>query len=211
MKIAIATLSTPDFADIAEPGNIFKKRYCNHYGYDFHYTTEHIAPERHPSWSKIPFVQRLLPDYDWVVWMDADAYISIPTIRLEWFIEQAKGKPYIIGCIGKGINHGVWMLQNCEWSREFYVCVWNHPLDHKGGCDKYGRRLGAPWEEAAVKRIALQWCCNWHTLDRPYFTENKPGEELFILHLWGMRREQRHYLLPSLVMKWEKTYEEAGL
>lgn len=58
--------------------------YYHHYGV--------IDNSRHPSWSKLHVVARMLPWFDAVVWLDADAIILRP---FRWLVETACEKSEI--------------------------------------------------------------------------------------------------------------------
>ncbi len=48
--------------------------YCKYHGYEFH--PVHTEPDgtRHPAWNKIPAALSRLPQYDFLLCMDADAF-----------------------------------------------------------------------------------------------------------------------------------------
>ncbi|KAF2025413.1 hypothetical protein EK21DRAFT_116816 [Setomelanomma holmii] len=67
---------------------------ANHYlysmihGYDYRYFQAVNMPDHHATWIKPHIVKDLLPDYDFVVVIDADAVISHPEIPLEWMFNR---------------------------------------------------------------------------------------------------------------------------
>lgn len=52
-----------------------RARYAELHGYDVVEITQLLAPERPPSWSKIPLMQSSFREYSTLLWVDADAVI----------------------------------------------------------------------------------------------------------------------------------------
>ena len=49
--------------------------YAARHGWSAVISTEHLAPDRPPAWSKLRLVQQLLAEYEFVLWVDADAIV----------------------------------------------------------------------------------------------------------------------------------------
>ena len=81
MKIALCSLS--DREDIRGLSWPLMESYCKRHGYDFVTQTELIFTDRHPSWSKIPFLRRLIQTYDIVIWFDDDILLTQPDTHIE--------------------------------------------------------------------------------------------------------------------------------
>ncbi len=119
-KIAIATLYTPEIADFASITAAENKRYAESQGYQFYCELKTLDPTRHPAWSKIILVKRILtesPDCEWVFWIDADALITNHDRRLEEFIRD--DADFIVGAEAQVANHesspintGTFLLRN---------------------------------------------------------------------------------------------------
>ena len=132
MRIALLSYECPpaEHRNLSYPN---KKKYCTKHGYDFISNEKSLAPEYHPAWSKIPYLQKYLPEYDWVVWTDADTYVINSEIKLESFMENSKdmviqcdyeqkniwADPYI------GINSGVIFVKNSLASYGILENWWN--------------------------------------------------------------------------------------
>ncbi|CAG8633136.1 3744_t:CDS:2, partial [Scutellospora calospora] len=111
-----------------------KRRYAKKHGYSFVPRSEEyyqqIYKEREKVWRKIDVIEKVLPHYDWVFWLDMDAVIANQNISIEQLFEKFKKK------VGKGrfndinfvivrprndvmINAGVFLIKNSEWSENF--------------------------------------------------------------------------------------------
>ena len=108
--------------------NFYKinKLYCRKNNYDIikssqrvyrgrHYQT---IPERQPHWERFPLIIREIKKYDWVVWIDADAYFYVDAPPLEDIIEKydkeillSEDKERVAYPI---INTGVMLLKNTK-------------------------------------------------------------------------------------------------
>lgn len=75
MKIAVVTAFDESFEHLGCLAAENRQKYCRRLGYDCHILRDGFDKSRHPSWSKIKFVRRLLDSYDWVFWTDADSLI----------------------------------------------------------------------------------------------------------------------------------------
>jgi hypothetical protein len=122
MKIALATLYTAEIARMAELTNPSKRAYCERWGYDFACVEGTLDPDRPPAWSKVLLVRRLLDQYDWVFWLDADALIMNPDVALESLLDPRyslilvkQPGPDPFGNLH--LNTGSFFARSDEWSK----------------------------------------------------------------------------------------------
>ncbi len=101
-----------------------KQAYADRHGYDFLYETELLDPTRDGSWNKIPWLQKYLPCYEWLLWSDADCIISNGDIRLEDILGGAD-RDLVIGRDHQPcLNAGNFFIRNCAWSFDFLKRVY---------------------------------------------------------------------------------------
>jgi hypothetical protein len=209
---ALATIGTGAMRPVLDQSLHTFRRFGERHGYDVVVGGEEVIEDRAPAWNKVVLLQRLLPQYDYVLWIDADAIIlddSVdPTslmaaddyqalVRYVWNDEEC-------ACTG------VWLLRNVEKARAFLSAVWE-------GGDGYLRLH--PWEQAAAMRLlgysvdpdrfvaATEWtdgtlwlADEWDTI--PAFTQDRRLVPCRIRHYAretnGVRRHQmrtdRHVL-----------------
>ncbi len=124
-RFAILTLCVGDMRkSIGDYSAIGKRSYANKQGYDFIYATELLDPSRDGSWNKIPWIEKVLADYEWVMWSDADCLICNSDIRLEHIIGRCD-KDLIIGKDHQPcLNAGNFLIKNCDWSFDFLQRVY---------------------------------------------------------------------------------------
>jgi hypothetical protein len=123
--------------------------YSKKYNYDYLYVNDSYK-EINVYWRKIYKVLELLPNYDYVVWLDSDTIIT-QNIPLEKYINKYN-KDIIIGVdcwdqcsrINK-INAGVFIIKNSELSFKFLKeCVDIHSLKI-AKCEKDNKIVGSGW------------------------------------------------------------------
>lgn len=54
-----------------------KRRYADRHGYNFVARSTEFAQQksRHYNWGKIDIIQKVLPNYEWLIWLDTDSII----------------------------------------------------------------------------------------------------------------------------------------
>ncbi|RIA98999.1 Glycosyltransferase Family 34 protein [Glomus cerebriforme] len=113
-----------------------KREYAEKYGYAFvPRSTEFIQQiyqKRRAVWGKIDAIEKVLPYYEWLLWIDMDAIFVNRSISIEKLLkdceERAGGKKafekinlIIARPVGdKMINAGVFLVRNSDWARDFF-------------------------------------------------------------------------------------------
>eukprot|EP00760_Papus_ankaliazontas_P038900 PhM_4_TR9401/c0_g1_i1/m.70300 len=157
-RIAILTMNVAFGSDWIYPLSFRNKiAYAQEHGYDLIVEgPELVDTSRHVCWSKIPMLERWLPYYDWIMWMDGDAFFTDFSIRLESFLPTATSAsassssssssnpaPHqtdlVVGKDWNGINLGVFFIRNSEYSYRLLSEMWAMPRDH-----------WHPWEEQSA-------------------------------------------------------------
>lgn len=121
------------------------ERYAERHGYDLELRRELPAPERPPSWSRIPLILDLFERYELVVWIDADAAVvdhgtdiadELPARALLGMVAHEVDGQRIPNC-------GVWVLRRHRRVARFLEAVWRQTefLEHRW------------WENAAVLHL----------------------------------------------------------
>lgn len=196
MKIAFVTLAAgEEFSRMAALVNPAKRRYCSRFGYDFISFDQILDTSRPAAWSKIPAIQRVLPDYDWLFWCDTDAVLWNPDAGLRQFIVAAGPVDAIFQANQDGANSGLFFLRNCAWSFDFLEEIYrqeqfiHHPW----------------WENAAIIDLLTRDNVRSHVQLYPPrgphggFHGFRPGDDwdkIFIHHA-GLRGPGRMWLIEN--------------
>lgn len=126
-KIAVCSLYTSKIESFATHTTINFQDYCDRNNYDFICSNASLDLDRPLQWSKIKILQQNLKDYEWLMWIDADAAIMNKDIKIESIIDNNYN--IIIAredCRDKIIiNTGVFLIKNTEWSKNFLTSWYN--------------------------------------------------------------------------------------
>lgn len=142
-RIAVCTLAINDwYFNIVKYGVQTIRQYAEQHGYDFYLCNEVCSQEptvpgsQKPSvpesrgypWYKIKAIQKILSQYDFVFWIDADGFILRPEITAENFIQKyMQGKDLL--CTkdwNSTLNTGVMLVRNSPFSHALLYAVWNN-------------------------------------------------------------------------------------
>lgn len=196
MRVAFVTLwEGSDFGAMERLVAHNKRRYCASHGYDYLVFDSSLDSSRHPYWSKIRAVQRVLPDYDWVVWHDTDAVLWNDMVDLYPYF-RCDDIDFVVQEDNNFLNSGVFLLRNCRWSEAFMAEVYdqphllNHPLPEQEAMIQLVRR--SPWRERS--RVLP------HTRPQNGFHGFYPYSEwdkLFV-HFAGIKNELRLLLIENV-------------
>ena len=176
------TPSVPEWKELGELASQTMREYADRHGLDLKVFTDGFDLSRHPSWSKIQFIKKVLPDYEWVWWLDADAAITNQKIDVKSFLES---KADILVC--KDVeecmfNMGSFFIRNCPFSFGILDEMWNR--------EKWANK--ELWEQSALLDMVR---------------EGKMGDRLAIFNsreFNGMCdwHAERHRKIPNEALQW---------
>lgn len=121
-------------AEASLPSAENKRTYAKKHGYDFVARSAEFAQEefrhRRLVWGKIGAIQKVLPHYEWLLWMDMDALVANmdkdvrEIIRLAKELDTREGSEVSLIVArpqkDKMLNAGVMLIKNTEWSHRFW-------------------------------------------------------------------------------------------
>ncbi|MCO5581287.1 hypothetical protein L7F22_035166 [Adiantum nelumboides] len=135
--------------------------YCRLHDIDIFYNVAHLDANMQEYWSKIPLVRKLMlthPEMEWIWWMDSDAIITDMVFELP--LEKYRNHNLIVHGWEKevyekrawvGLNAGIYLIRNCQWSLEM-LDAWA-PMGPKG---KIREEAGKVLRDALVGRPAFE-------------------------------------------------------
>jgi hypothetical protein len=115
-QFAIATLYTPEIADVGARSSKVMAAYARRHGYQAIIARETMDASRPPAWSKLLLIEHFLanhPSCTWLMWIDADAVITNPAQRLEDLIDDDIDFLVAKDVANSPINTGVFFIRNC--------------------------------------------------------------------------------------------------
>lgn len=141
--------------------------FADRHGYDLDLRRQLTAPDRMPSWNKIPLILELFERYDLVLWLDADCAIVDPTDD----IAAELGPRHLMGMVaheyeGQVVpNCGVWVLRRHRSVQRLLERMWNRTeyVDHEWWenaalLDQLGYRIEPRVEVARPSRMRQRVC-----------------------------------------------------
>jgi hypothetical protein len=186
-RIAVCSLAIGEkYKEATGNATRTKELYCAKHDYPFFDEEDLVDHSRPLSWSKIPLILRHLPDFDYIVWIDGDAQIMDPGVRLEERIDYlSEGRDITIARDNVCPNFGVILIKNTEWSRNFLSVIYDQ--EHM---------IGAPnWEQSAMLFLHEHNVsnCTKHITILPLYKQNDLNSywytyeyrTCFILHFAG--------------------------
>lgn len=146
-RIVCATLYDEGFASVGWMGRNTLTQYGRRHGHDV-IVARSVECDRAPAWYKVRLVQALLDQgYDYVFWMDADALFLDTSRDVAGLIQEEKDLHLVQHSIpwfnGPVPNTGVFLIRNCEWSRDLLQRMW--------GLEQYADATW--WENAAFMHL----------------------------------------------------------
>ena len=96
------------------------KIYCEKYGYDLMFSSKRRHNREDLAWEKLPMVIEHLDNYDYVIWIDADAHFYVDKGPIEDLIKEHKDVQIIFSEDGtcKGfpseLDPSEWLKSSCE-------------------------------------------------------------------------------------------------
>lgn len=98
------------------------KAYCDKYNIELICCKEKRHINRHPAWERIPLILKYINDYDYVMWIDADAHFYIDSKNILDFINENNNHNFIFSKdISVTINTGCFIVKNTQYSIDFLI------------------------------------------------------------------------------------------
>jgi hypothetical protein len=209
MNICVVSMYTKEIEVMGELTDANKRAYCQKHGYQYNCHFGRIS-KRHAAWDKILAVMRLLPFYDYVVWMDADCIFNNFDKKLEDYIfENTKGtfvNDIAISYADRRwhyVNTGVFILKHDQVTFDFLNEVWNKHTDDVDTLDKRSYN-GWPWDQGAIIDYLLK-SDDFKILEDMDLNAhpNVANNDTFIIHYMGWRSsaENEHATLETVKNK----------
>lgn len=192
------------------------RRYCASRGYRFVVSRPDWEVARSPIWQKVRSVRKLLTEADYVMFLDADAYVHNETLAVETIIRQHMRDGALLfgsdrrdrnfGWSNTNANCGVFLVRNCPEAFAILDEWWNIPVDRD-------RRWlwGFPPEQSAFNLYLRtgRWA-PWIRIIHYAYINGLDGS--FIRHIFGIGEEERLSLLravaPGLVNRFTERLQK---
>jgi len=96
------------------------KAYCDKNNIELIRCKERRHINRHPAWERIPLILKYINNYDYVMWIDADAHFYIDSANIKDYINNYNNHNFIFSKdISVAINTGCFIVKNTQYSIDF--------------------------------------------------------------------------------------------
>lgn len=72
------------------------KKYCDKHGYDLIRSNKRNYTDRTPHWERLPLILANIDKYDYIMWIDADAYFYVDSPPITNIIKEYPNKEFIV-------------------------------------------------------------------------------------------------------------------
>tara|TARA_Y100000816_G_scaffold70373_1_gene47115 strand:- start:5513 stop:6130 length:618 start_codon:yes stop_codon:yes gene_type:complete len=173
------------------------KKYCEKYNIPIFKCNKRRVPTRAPSWEKIPLLLEYINNYDYVIWIDSDAYFYLDSTNILDIINENNNYDIIFSADpGVAINAGIYIVKNTKYSIEF-LNKWQYDEElYKNNSVPYWWDNGVILDMLKVNCLDIKNHCkiiDYGILqhfyqDKPEKFTNKP----LIFHLAGRSSRERY-------------------
>lgn len=201
-NVGIVTMQTPDIMSYAKTTELENRRYAATWGYGFHVVDHAIDKTRVPHWSKVHAVQLFLPEYDFVLWIDADAVFFDYSRRIEDVMGVAQSQAIQMWAQDiwpdypsihrkEIIDTGVVLFRNSLWTRNFLLEMYHLPScqDHLNWTEQYCFTLA--YNENLLGMQERMSILPTPTINHHVLPSIEDTGRVFILHLAGRPAKAR--------------------
>jgi hypothetical protein len=127
-KIAVLMWFDKNIKDYADINYEINDIYCKKYGYTLIKSDVRRCPERKPHWERIPLLLENFEEFDYLIWIDADAHFYVDSPPITNVIDTHSDKLIIFSgdkdagkVIKCEINSGFFIVKTCEESKNILI------------------------------------------------------------------------------------------
>jgi len=202
MKICVVMYYDSNVSEYADLNFKINKLYCDKYNFDIIFSNEPVFKDRHPVWERLPLILKHIEKYDYVIWIDGDAFFYIHSNILD-IIKKYTDMDFIFSKDidwshhdGNYLNAGFFIVKNTPYSIEF-INKWSYDDE------LYSQNPTPYWREQGVLNymynnnilnIQNKCVCLTYGILQHFFV-NEYGcdwaKEPYVLHLSGQGNEER--------------------
>lgn len=107
-----------------------RETYCKRHGYSLLNGNPLVDKSRPIAWSKLLAMKHFLSTnkFDYLLYLDMDVVVMNFDLRLDLFIQGTSDKADLVMTNDwSGLNTGVWLARNSEWTKDFLSLAYNQP------------------------------------------------------------------------------------
>jgi hypothetical protein len=195
MKVCVLMFYDDAIKDYAEINHKINKKYCDKHNIDLIVSGEKKHTTRHPAWERYPLILDNIRNYNYVIWIDADAFFYHDSNNITDIIYDNIDKNFIFSKDKTdNINTGVMIIKNTNYSIDFInILAHDHELYNKNSMPEWWDQgvLNDMYEKNVLNikenSVILDFGVLQHFKEHDISKNKKP----YILHGAGMSKDER--------------------
>jgi len=131
MKVCVLMFYDDTIKNYGELTYEINKKYCEKYNLDIIVSNEKKYENRPPAWEKLPLLLEHISNYDYVIWVDADAFFYSDANNIIDVISLYSETHFIFSKDVGGnnnINSGIFIVKNSQYSKDF-LTKWAYDIE----------------------------------------------------------------------------------
>lgn len=121
MKVGVIMFYDDRIKTYGEINYNINKKYCEKYNLDLILSTHKELNNRHSAWERLPLLIDNISNYDYLIWIDADAFFYNDADNIVDIINENPNVHFIFSNDfgNRNINTGVFIVKNSKYSVNF--------------------------------------------------------------------------------------------
>ena len=195
MKLCIVMWYDKAISSYGDINYEINKKYCDKHNIELIRCNKRRHSNRHPAWERIPLILTHINDYDYVMWIDADAFFYNDAKNIVDIINDNRNVNFIFSNdIGNNsINTGVFIVKNSQYSIDFLTRWGNDEVLYKNNPFPYWWDRGVLIDMFNQNILDIKNNCitfDYGVLQHFYEREQFVMKS-FIFHLAGQSKQTR--------------------
>jgi len=119
MKVGVVMFYDDNIKSYAEINYEINKKYCEKNNLEIILSNEKKYSNRHSAWERLPLLLDNISNFDYLIWIDADAFFYNDANNIIDIININNNANFIFSYGLKNINTGIFIVKNSQYSIDF--------------------------------------------------------------------------------------------
>jgi hypothetical protein len=121
MRVAVVMFYDDNVKEYGDINYQINRHYCERYNLELIHSNEKVYTDRHSAWERLPLLLKHLNQYDYLIWIDADAYFYNDAGNVIDLIQKTPDTHFIFSNDfgNENVNTGFFIIKNSSYSIEF--------------------------------------------------------------------------------------------
>lgn len=125
MNVCVIMFYDDNIKNYGEINYEINKKYCEKYNLKLILSNEKRLNNRHPAWERLPLLLDHILNFDYLIWIDADAFFYYDANNIIDIINKNSNVNFIFSTdisndiVCNNVNTGIFIVKNCQYSMDF--------------------------------------------------------------------------------------------